>query len=59
MLVATGCFDDKEIQRFVDLGFLNGLFLVGRCMGMVGHFMDQGNLEQSLYRHPWDDITYM
>ena len=59
MLVATGCFEDKEIQRFVDLGILNGLFLVGSCMGMVGHFMDQGNLEQSLYRHPWDDITYM
>lgn len=59
MLQAAESFDDEEIQKFVELGFLNGLFLVGRCMGMVGHFMDQGNLSQSLYRHPWDDITYM
>ena len=24
-----------------------------------GHFLDQRRLKQGLYRHPWDDITYM
>jgi len=25
----------------------------------LGHFMDQKRLKQGLYRHPWDDISYV
>ncbi|MCC6221066.1 MAG: ATP citrate synthase [Deltaproteobacteria bacterium] len=59
MLESTGLFDAKEIADIVALGFLNGLFVVGRAIGIVGHVMDQKRLRQTLYRHPWDDITYM
>ena len=26
---------------------------------VAGHFMDQKRLKQGLYRHPWDDISYV
>lgn len=25
----------------------------------LGHYMDQKRLKQGLYRHPWDDISYV
>ena len=28
-------------------------------MGFIGHFLDQKRLKQGLYRHPWDDISYV
>ena len=24
-----------------------------------GHYLDQKRLKQGLYRHPWDDISYL
>jgi ATP citrate (pro-S)-lyase len=49
----------QEADEYVKMGALNGLFVLGRTIGMVGHFLDQKRLKQGLYRHPWDDITYM
>ncbi|MES1916103.1 MAG: hypothetical protein MHM6MM_007952, partial [Cercozoa sp. M6MM] len=40
-------------------GALNALFVVGRSIGLVGHFLDQTRLRQGLYRHPTDDIDYI
>jgi ATP citrate (pro-S)-lyase len=48
-----------EVDEYVKIGALNGLFVVGRTIGMTAHFLDQKRLKQGLYRHPWDDITYM
>ncbi|CAF4863475.1 unnamed protein product, partial [Rotaria magnacalcarata] len=45
--------------EFVDDGALNGLFVLGRSIGFIGHFLDQKRLRQGLYRHPWDDISYV
>jgi citrate synthase len=59
MLYSTEIFSEAEIAEIVDLGFINGLFLIGRCIGLVGHVMDQKRLKQPLYRHPWEDITYI
>jgi succinyl-CoA synthetase alpha subunit len=59
MLYAADVFSEAEVAEIVDLGFLNGLFVIGRCIGMVGHVMDQKRLKQPLYRHPWEDITYI
>ena len=28
-------------------------------LGFAGHFLDQKRLKQGLYRHPWDDISYV
>jgi ATP citrate (pro-S)-lyase len=38
---------------------LNGLFVLGRSIGFIGHYLDQKRLKQPLYRHPWDDISYI
>jgi ATP citrate (pro-S)-lyase len=49
----------KEADEYIQMGALNGLFVVGRTIGMAAHVLDQKRLKQGLYRHPWDDITYM
>jgi len=49
----------KEADEYVQMGALNGLFVIGRTIGMTAHFLDQKRLKQGLYRHPWDDIAYM
>jgi ATP citrate (pro-S)-lyase len=49
----------KEADEYVQMGALNGLFVLGRTIGLTGHFLDQKRLKQGLYRHPWDDIAYM
>jgi succinyl-CoA synthetase alpha subunit len=48
-----------EADDYIKMGALNGLFVLGRTIGLTGHFLDQKRLKQPLYRHPWDDITYM
>ncbi len=48
-----------EADEYIKMGALNGLFVLGRTIGMTGHYLDQKRLKQGLYRHPWDDITYM
>jgi ATP citrate (pro-S)-lyase len=48
-----------EADEYVKIGALNGLFVLGRTIGLTAHFLDQKRLKQGLYRHPWDDITYM
>ena len=29
------------------------------CLYSSGHYLDQRRLKQGLYRHPWDDISYL
>ena len=52
-------FKKSEINDIIELGCLNGLFVVGRSIGLFGHIFDQKRLKQPLYRHPYDDISYM
>ncbi len=48
-----------EADMYIKLGALNGLFVLGRSIGLMAHHLDQKRLKQGLYRHPWDDIAYM
>ncbi len=57
MMYGVG-WDEKRIKEVVDSGGLNGLFVLGRTIGFIGHYMDQVRLKAPLYRHPWDDILY-
>jgi len=59
MLRSSGAFKFDEIDELVDHGCLNGLFVLARSAGFIGHYLDQKRLKQPLYRHPWDDITYV
>jgi succinyl-CoA synthetase alpha subunit len=59
LMSSCGAFSPEEIDEVVRLGCLNGLFAVGRSIGLIGHILDQKRLEERLYRHPTEDIAYM
>ncbi len=59
LLNASGSFSSAEIEEMVEIGYLNALFALARCIGIIGHIFDQKRLKTGLYRHPWDDIVYM
>ena len=49
----------EAADELIGDGCLNGLFVLGRSIGFIGHHLDQKRLKQPLYRHPWDDISYI
>lgn len=59
LLRNCGAFTREEADEYVEIGALNGIFVLGRSMGFIGHYLDQKRLKQGLYRHPWDDISYV
>lgn len=59
MLFHCGFFSDSEARDYIDNGCINGLFVLGRSIGFIGHFLDQKRLKQGLYRHDVDDISYV
>lgn len=59
VLRSCGAFNAEEADEYVRMGTLNGLFVLGRSIGFIGHYLDQKRLKQGLYRHPWDDISYI
>ncbi|MEA1894664.1 MAG: ATP citrate synthase, partial [Euryarchaeota archaeon] len=56
---STRIYTEDEIDDIINSGTLNGLFVLGRTIGMIGHFLDQKRLHSGLYRHPWDEVLYM
>ncbi len=59
MMLTGKEFTKQEVESVLEMGYLNGLFVLGRTIGMIGHYLDQKRLEQPLYRHPYDDVAYM
>ena len=51
MLRSCGAFTNEESNELIENGILNGLFVLGRSIGFIGHFIDQKRLKQGLYRH--------
>ncbi|CAK0786660.1 ATP-citrate synthase beta chain protein 1 [Coccomyxa viridis] len=58
LLHSSSMFTPAEIQDIVKIGYLNGLFVLARSIGLIGHALDQKRLQQGLYRHPWDEVLY-
>ncbi|XP_028785301.1 ATP-citrate synthase beta chain protein 1-like [Neltuma alba] len=56
----AGCemFTKQEVDEIVEIGYLNGIFVLARSIGLIGHTFDQKRLKQPLYRHPWEDVLY-
>ncbi len=50
LLRNCGAFDLNEANELLSNGCLNGLFVTGRTIGFIGHFIDQKRLKQGLYR---------
>ncbi|QSL65632.1 hypothetical protein MERGE_002945 [Pneumocystis wakefieldiae] len=59
LLRNCGAFTMEEVEDYLKMGVLNGLFVLGRSIGLIGHFLDQKRLRTGLYRHPWDDFLYL
>lgn len=59
MMRRCGAFSPEESQQMIDAGCLNGLFVLARSIGLIGHVLDQKRLNQPLYRHPFQDIAYL
>lgn len=49
---------EEEKQDVIDAEILNGLFVLGRSIGMMGHIFDQKRQRAGLYRQPWDEILF-
>jgi ATP citrate (pro-S)-lyase len=58
LMESSASFSSDEQNSIVEIGYLNGLFVLGRTIGLIGHTLDQKRLKQPLYRHPWDDVMY-
>jgi len=58
LLRHCGAFTEVEAKECIDNGTMNALFVLGRSVGFIGHYLDQKRLKQGLYRHPWEDISY-
>jgi len=58
LLYSSGCFSQREIDDIISVGYLNGLFVLARSIGFIGHALDQKRLQQPLYRHPWESVLY-
>lgn len=53
-----GLSDEKK-QMYIEAGIFNGVFLLARSIGFIGHAIDQKRLGEGLYRTPWEDILYI
>lgn len=51
-------YNDSEIDKLINDGAFNAFFVIGRTIGLIGHYLDEKRLEMPLYRHPVDDILY-
>lgn len=50
LVSGCGAFTEEEAQEYLKNGTLNGLFVLGRSIGFIGHYLDQKLLKQPLYR---------
>jgi succinyl-CoA synthetase alpha subunit len=51
-------FSQEEVEDVIYSETLNGLFVLGRSIGMMGHIFDQKRQRAGLYRQPWDEILF-
>ncbi|CAK9207636.1 unnamed protein product [Sphagnum troendelagicum] len=58
LLSSCAMFTEQEIVEIIEIGYLNGLFILARSIGLIGHTFDQKRLKEPLYRHPWEDVLY-
>ncbi len=50
---------DEEMTEVIEAEVLNGLFVLGRSIGIMGHIFDQKRQQAGLYRQPYDEILYL
>lgn len=58
-LLSNSGFDNREVDDIIENGTLNGLFLLGRSIGMIGHVLDQKRQKAKLFRYPYDSVLFL
>jgi len=56
MLRDSGAFAREEVDEYIKIGTLNGLFVLSHSIGFIDHHFGQKRHRAPLYRHPADDI---
>ena len=51
-------YTKEEIEDVIASEALNGLFVLGRSIGMMGHIFDQKRQRAGLFRQPYDEILF-
>ena len=51
LMRSCAAWDEEEIDEVVEMGQLNGLFVLARTIGLCGHWYDQVRLKGGLYRY--------
>jgi len=51
-------FSDAEIDEMIAASLFNALFVLGRSISLIGHYLDPKRPKSELYRHCLDDIFY-
>uniref|UniRef100_H3A1H0 ATP citrate synthase n=1 Tax=Latimeria chalumnae TaxID=7897 RepID=H3A1H0_LATCH len=59
LLRNCGSFTREEWNLFLENGPTKKLPPPCPSLLFLGHYLDQKRLKQGLYRHPWDDISYV
>ena len=59
VLLESKTCDQNQIEEMIKQEIFNAFFVLARCCGFIGHYIDQKRLKQGLYRCPRDDIVYL
>lgn len=49
---------NDEIKKYINSWIFNWFFILARTIWFIWHIIDQKNLDEWLYRTPWNDILY-
>ena len=52
-------FEKQETEDLLDSDILNGMFVLARTIGFIGHYNDQNRLKQGLWRGASHDINFI
>lgn len=58
VMAACG-YSNTDIQDLIDTECLNGIFLLGRTVGFIGHYIEQKRLRQGLFRLTEEHVEYL
>jgi ATP citrate (pro-S)-lyase len=45
-IIPSNTLGREEADEYIRIGTLNGLFVLGRSIGFIGHYLDQKRLKQ-------------
>ena len=52
-------YTKEQLQELVDIEFFNALFILGRSVGFMAHYLDQRRHDEGLLRLSDNEITYL